>query len=72
VIDIATEMNIDMIDEIKAAMAQLEYEGILERTGEMRWAEVSREWQPVYDLSELGRALCATGISIEEYRKRAS
>ena len=38
-----------MIDEIKKAMAELEHAGIIERTGEMRWAERSREWQPVYD-----------------------
>ena len=29
-------------------MAELEHAGIIERTGEMRWAERSREWQPVY------------------------
>jgi hypothetical protein len=27
-------MEIDMINEIKAAMAELEYSGIIERTGE--------------------------------------
>src|ERR1700757_4087171 len=46
------DMDIDMIAEIKAAMAELEYSGIIERTGEMRWAERSREWQPVYALTE--------------------
>jgi hypothetical protein len=34
-------MDIDMINEIKAAMAELEFSGILERTGETRWAERS-------------------------------
>jgi hypothetical protein len=57
-----------MIDEIKAAMAELENAGIVERTGEMRWAEHYHEWQPVYALSELGRALSAAGISIDEYQ----
>ena len=36
-----------MIDEIKAAMAELEYAGIIERTGEMEWSERHHEWQPV-------------------------
>ena len=65
-------MDIDMINEIKAAMAELEYSGIIERTGEMRWAERSREWQPVYALTELGRALSAAGISLDDYQDRAS
>jgi hypothetical protein len=60
------------LDEIRAALAELENEGIIERTGEMRWAERSREWQPVYDLSELGRALSKAGISPSDYRKMAS
>ena len=59
-----------MIDEIKAAVAELEYAGILERTGEMRWSERYHEWQPVYALSELGRAFSAAGISIDEYQTR--
>lgn len=59
-----------MIDEIKAAMAELESAGIIERTGELQWAEDYHEWQPVYDLSELGRALSAAGISIDEYQNR--
>ncbi len=59
-----------MIDEIKAAMAELEHAGIIERTGEMRWGERCHEWQPVYALSELGRALSAARISIDEYQTR--
>ena len=59
-----------MIDEIKAAFAELEHAGLIERTVEMRWAEPCREWQPVYALSELGRALSAAGISIDEYQTR--
>jgi hypothetical protein len=59
-----------MIDEIKAAVAQLEYAGIIER--EMRWDDHHHEWQPFYRLSELGRALSAAGISIDEYQNRAS
>ena len=36
-----------MLDEIRAAMAELEYAGIIGPTGEMRWGERSREWRPV-------------------------
>ena len=64
--------KIDMIDEIKAAMAEFAHAGIIERTGEMRWAERSREWQPVYALTELGRALSDAGISLDDYQDRAS
>jgi hypothetical protein len=46
--------------------------GFIERTGEMRWAERSREWQPVYAPSELGRALSDAGISLDDYQDRAS
>jgi hypothetical protein len=60
------------LDAIRAAFTELENEGIIERTGEMRWAERCREWQPVYDLSELGRALSAAGIDPSEYKERAS
>jgi hypothetical protein len=62
----------DVIDEITAAMAELEHAGIIERTGEMRWAERSREWQPVYATTELGRALSNAGISLDDYQDRAS
>ena len=61
-----------MIDVIKAALAELEYEGIIERTGEMRWDEHHHEWQPVYAHTEFGRALSAAGISVNEYKNRAS
>jgi DNA-binding HxlR family transcriptional regulator len=50
-----------VIEEITAAMAELEHAGIIERTGEMRWAERSHEWQPVYALTELGRTLSGAG-----------
>ena len=53
-------------------MAELEYWGLIEPTGEMRWAERSREWEPVYVLTELGRALSAAGFSFDEYQSRAS
>ena len=59
-----------MIDEIRAAMAELEYAGIIERTGEMRWSENHHEWQPVYAHTDLRRALSAAGISIDEYLTR--
>jgi hypothetical protein len=57
------------IDEIKAGVAQLEREGVIERTGKMRWSERCQEWQPVYVLSELGKKLEASGISPDEYRR---
>jgi hypothetical protein len=66
------ERKIVMIDEIKKAMAELEHAGIIERTGEMRWAERSREWQPVYATTELGRALSDAGISLDDYQDMAS
>ena len=59
-----------MIDAIKAAMAELEHTGFIERTGEMRWAERSREWQPVYALTELARAMSAAGISFTIIKTR--
>ena len=61
-----------MIDELKTAMAELEHAGIIERTGEMRWSERHHEWQPVYAHTELGRALSAARISIDEYQTRLS
>jgi DNA-binding HxlR family transcriptional regulator len=61
-----------MTNEIQAALDELENEGIIERNGEMRWAEHSREWQPVYALTELGRALSVAGISLDDYQDRAS
>jgi hypothetical protein len=61
-----------MIDEIKAALAELEHEGMIERTGEMRWSELSREWEAVYTHTEHRRALLNTGISLSDYYKRAS
>jgi hypothetical protein len=66
------ETRQETTDEIQTALDELENQGIIERTGEMRWAERSREWQPVYDLSELGRALSSAGISLSEYQSRAS
>jgi hypothetical protein len=42
------------------------------RKSEMRWSERSHEWQPVYVLTELGRALSAAGIGLDEYQNRAS
>ena len=61
-----------MIDEIKAAMAELECSGIIERTGEMRWPERSREWPPVYALTERGRALSDARISLDDHQDSAS
>ncbi len=56
-----------MRDEVIAAVEKLENAGLLERTGEMRWGELSCEWQPVYVLTELGRALSKAGISPDDY-----
>jgi hypothetical protein len=58
-----------MIDLIKAALANLEYAGLIERTGEMEWSEEHHEWQPVYAPTELGRALSAAGISLDDYKR---
>ncbi len=58
-----------MTGEIQAALDELENEGIIERTGEMRWAERSREWQPVYKVTELGRALNAPGSHSPNIKK---
>jgi hypothetical protein len=62
--------NEDMftLDEIRTAIAELEYAGLIEPTGEMRWGERSGEWRPVYALTELGRALSAAGIGFDEYQ----
>jgi DNA-binding PadR family transcriptional regulator len=60
------------INQIRTALDELENEGIIERTGEMRWGECSGEWQSVYALSELGRALSNAGISLSAYQSTAS
>ncbi len=56
-----------MKDEVIAALEKLENAGLFERTGEMRWGERSCESQPVYVLTELGRALSKAGISPDDY-----
>ena len=56
-----------MTDEVTAILEEFENAGIVERTGEMRWGELTREWQPVYVLTELGRALSKAGIDPEHY-----
>jgi DNA-binding HxlR family transcriptional regulator len=57
-----------MRDEvITTALEELENAGLVERTGEIRWGERSGEWQPVYTLTELGRALSQTGIAPHDY-----
>ena len=33
----------------------------------MRWGELSCEWQPVYVLTELGRALSKAGFDPDDY-----
>ncbi len=65
-------MDLDMISAIKAALSELENEGMIERTGEMQWDERCREWHPVYAATELRRALSAAGISLDDYQDRAS
>jgi hypothetical protein len=57
----------DMTDEVTAILEEFENAGIVERTGEMRWGERSGEWQPVYVLTELGRALSEAGIAPADY-----
>ncbi len=61
-----------MTGEIQAALDDLENEGIIERTGEMRWAERSREWQPVYKVTELDAHCTPPGITLSEYQERVS
>jgi hypothetical protein len=56
-----------MRDEVIATLEKLENAGLFERTGEMRWGELSCEWQPVYVLTELGRALSKAGINPDDY-----
>jgi len=59
--------------EIKAFfLAELAYAGIIERTGEIQWSEYSRQWEPLYAPTGLGRALFAAGISPHQYLSRAS
>ena len=70
--DLELETRQEITDQIRTALDELENEGIIERTGEMRWAERSREWQPVYATTELGRALSDAGISLDDYQDRAS
>lgn len=57
----------DTRKEINAALSNLEYAGLIERTGEMRWSDRCYEFQPVYTLTELGRALGAAGVGFAEY-----
>jgi hypothetical protein len=56
-----------MTDEVTAILEKLENAGLIERTGEMRWGERSCEWEPVYVVSELGRALSKAGIAPDDY-----
>jgi hypothetical protein len=58
----------DMIDDVEAILQKFENAGLIERTAEMRWGELSCKWQPVYVLTELGRVLSRAGmISPDEY-----
>ena len=61
------DLGENMIDEVTAILEEFENAGIVERTGEMRWGERSGEWQPVYVLTELGRALSKAGIDPNDY-----
>ena len=56
-----------MTDELTSIFEELENAGLVERTGEMRWGELSCEWQPAYKLTELGRALSQAGIAPDDY-----
>jgi hypothetical protein len=56
-----------MGDEVIAIFERLEKAGLIERTGEMRWGELSCEWLPVYVATELGRALSQAGIAPHDY-----
>jgi hypothetical protein len=56
-----------MTDEVTAILKGFQSAGIVKQTGEMRWGERSGEWQPVYVLTELGRALSKAGIGPDDY-----
>jgi hypothetical protein len=57
--------QIGRMNETKAVLAELEYAGLVKC--ETRWSERNRQWEPMYALTELGRALSAAGISLDEY-----
>jgi hypothetical protein len=48
------------MNDVASICEELEKAGLIERNGQTRWGEQSCEWQPVYVLTELGRALGAT------------
>ena len=66
------EEEMIMLDEVRAAMAELEYAGIIEPTGEMRWGERSRAWRPVALRPKLDAPCPPRGIGFDEYQIRAS
>jgi hypothetical protein len=61
-----------VIDEITAAMAQLSMQGSSNELAKTRWSVHSREWEPVYAFTELGHALSAAWISLDDYQDGAS
>jgi hypothetical protein len=56
------------VDQVNAIFEELESAGIIRRTGETRWSERSNEWQPVYTITELGKAVGAADL--EQYLDR--
>jgi hypothetical protein len=58
------------MEDTEAIFEELEKAGLIERNGQMRWGELSREWQPVYVVTELSRALDKAGISVDDYLNR--
>lgn len=62
----------DDINMIKGILEEYERAGLIERNGEMRWFDLCREWQPVYTITELGRAVTQAGMSLRDYLKECN
>jgi hypothetical protein len=58
----------DTIGVVEAVLT-IENAALIERTGEMRWRDLSCERQPTYTLTELGRALFAPRVDFRNYIK---
>jgi hypothetical protein len=52
-------------NDLKVILDELVYAGLVEC--EMRWDERSRQWEPMYSITELGRAVSVGGLNLEEY-----
>ena len=52
-------------NELKVVLDELMYAGFVKC--ETQWHERSHQWEPMYAITELGRAVSAAGISLDEY-----